>query len=609
MGSLFEEVPLPSHPAVAVPATATATAKTTASSSRYDAKYFPKQEPWNPHRPVKIVIVGGGIAGVTAAVLLSHKVPNAIIALYERQDKVGGTWALNVYPGVRCDVPSHAYQLNVDPSPDWSEYYPKGAEIQQYWERVVERHGLTGSVHVKREVLAATWLKGANQWAVEVKNLEDGTVAVDTADFFVSAQGRINVPKYPQVEGLHDVFGGDVIHTSSWPSGYDLKGKRVAVIGNGASGQQLVPNILPQVSQLDHYVRTKTWVTATFSRGLHEATADAPGGPLYTDEEKRAFREDPALYLEHRRFFALKFQRPPGSEILGSDANNQLREQIIETMRHRLGGDEEWLARVLPDYAPGCKRLTPAPGYLEALQQDKVDYVVDPIVRVDETGIITADGKHRPVDVIVAATGFQLGYTSLFPVIGPDGVDIRDKWQPGGEIGYPESYLGIMAPGYPNYFTVLQAQGNARGGSVPLQCENAATYIAKAIRKVQAQSYISLEPRKDAAEEFNDISNGYFDGKVIRDKCNSWAKLGGGDARVVLAWPGTYHHRAAALRDPRWEDFVFQRRPGASRNRFEYFGDGSTIREVTVRDDKDLTRYLREADKYDIATVHELWNE
>lgn len=347
-------------------------------------------------------------------------------------------------------------ELSVDPNTDWSEYYPKGAEIQRYWEAVVERNGLKDSVHLKREVIGAKWNRETNQWAVEVKNLENGKVSVDTAEFLVSAQGRISIPKHPDIEGLYDHFGGDVIHTAKWPSGFELKGKRVAVIGNGASGQQLVPNILAQVSRLDHYVRTKTWVTATFARGLHEATAEAPGGPKYTEEEKKRFREDPAAYLEHRRHFALEFQQPPGRETIGSKSNNELRERIIDTMRHRLDGDEEWLQRVLPDYAPGCKRLTPAPGYLEALRHEKVDYITDPILQVDKTGIITADGKHREVDVIITATGFELGFTSLFPVFGRDGIDLRDKWGAEGDIGYPESYLGLMAPGCPNYFTILQ---------------------------------------------------------------------------------------------------------------------------------------------------------
>ncbi|KAH8886998.1 flavin-binding monooxygenase [Thozetella sp. PMI_491] len=556
----------------------------------------------------QIIIVGAGIAGVSAAVLISQKVRNATLAVYEKLPKVGGTWARNVYPGVRCDVPSHAYQLSFAPNTEWSEYYPKGQEIQEYYESVIEKYGITPSFHTSHEVLRATWLKDASRWVVEVKDLETGNVKVDTAEFFVSAQGRINIPSFPAVPGLYDRFGGDVIHTALWPEGYSIKDKRVAIIGNGASGQQLLPNILKDVAHIDHYVRTKTWVTATFAKDLHEATADSPGGPKYTDEQRKTFREDPKTYLEHRRFFNLKFYGRLGTDKLGSQANEDLRQQIIACMRERLGGDEEWLARVLPDYAPGCKRLTPAPGYLEALKHPKVEYVTDPIISTDSTGIVTADGTHRPVDVVITATGFKINYNTYFPIIGADGVDACDKFAADGPIGFPATYLGVMVPGYPNYFTALSAQGNARGGTVPLQTEIAATFIAKAIRKIQSQSYSSLEPREDAAIEFNQIVNTHFEGKVTTDKCNSWYKQGGGDSRNLLAWPGTFHHRADILREPRWEDFHFVRRGGAEANRFEYFGNGST-RRGELADDIELTKYLKEIGQIDLETVHELWNE
>lgn len=393
-----------------------------------------------------------------------------------------------------------------------------------------------------------------------------------------------------------------------WPAGLDIRDKKVAVIGNGASGQQLIPNIIAEVKSIDHYVRTKTWVSPTFTGSIHEAKPDVPGGPVYSREEKRAFDEDPKAYLEHRREFELKFHQKFGGDVLGSKRNNELRERIISCMRERLGNDEEWLARVLPDYAPGCKRLTPAPGYLEALKNPKVDYVTTTISRVSREGIVTTDGILHPVDTIITATGFKDGFTSRIPIIGPDGVNLRDKWARDGEIGYPATYLGVMAPGYPNYFTVLQAQGNARGGSVPLHIEVTATFIAKCIRKVQSQSYSSLDSVKEAAEEFNRIVNGWFDDKVTTDRCNSWFKQGEGNTRVLISWPGSYHHRADILRDPRWEDFRFTRQPGAEVNRFEYFGSGSTKR-GEEGDPEDLTKYLHSIPSIDIEAIHELWNE
>ncbi|KAK7420379.1 hypothetical protein QQX98_002802 [Neonectria punicea] len=568
--------------------------------------YFPTTEPWNPHKPVKIIIAGAGIGGVASAVLISKKVRNASIAAYDRQDKVGGTWAANVYPGVRCDVPSHSYQLSFEPNLDWLEYYPKGSEIQEYYEKVVAKYGLTENFHLSHEVLGATWLPDSSQWEVTVKNLTTQVSFTEKADFFISSQGRISQPSIPDIPGIHDVFQGELVHTARWPKGFEYSGKRLAVIGNGASGQQLIPNIIGEVSHIVHYVRTKTWVTPTFVGDLLVATADQPGGPRYSQEERDKFRDDPEAYLEHRRAFDLKFHnRHQGGDILGSQANLDLRERITKVMLQRLGGDEEWLQKVIPDYAPGCKRLTPAPGYLEALRSAELDYITDTISHVETDGIVTKDGTLHKVDAIVAATGFHGGFTTLFPVIGIDGVDLRDKWSSNGNIGYPETYFGVMAPGYPNYFTVLQAQGNARGGTVPLQNEITATYIAKCIRKVQSQSYLSLNPREDAVRDFNDIVNGFFLNKVTSDTCGSWFKQGPGSTRVLIAWPGTYHHRADILRDPRWEDFEFQRAQNARLNRYEYFSDGSTERERVG----DVTNYLRAVGSIDVETVHEAWNE
>ncbi|KAJ8130540.1 hypothetical protein O1611_g3090 [Lasiodiplodia mahajangana] len=567
--------------------------------------YFPKREPWNRHRPVKVIITGAGIGGIACSILISHKVRNATIQVYDRLSKVGGTWAANVYPGVRCDVPSHSYQLSFEPNLDWSEYYPKGAEIQAYYERVMAKYGLGDKFRLQHEVLKARWDPDASQWEVEVCDLRTGKITVDRAEFFINSQGRISEPKTPSIPGLHDTFKGKVIHTARWPQEFDHTGKRLAVIGNGASGQQLIPNIITDVAHIDHYVRSKTWVTPTFAGDLFSAQAGKPGGPKYSEQERKNFHDDPKAYLEHRRKLEVAFhQSHRGVDVLGSQANEDLRRKIIAVMLERLGGDEEWLAKVIPDYAPGCKRLTPGPGYLESLKDPKLDYITEGISHVTESGIVTKDGKVHEVDAIITATGFKQGFTTLFPVIGKDGVDLRDKWAPEGEIGYPETYLGVMAPGYPNYFAVLQAQGNARGASAPVQIELTATYIAKCIRKVQSQSYVSLDPREDAVREFNDIVNGFFHNNVTHDKCTSWFKQGPGATRILLSWPGTYHHRADALRDPRWEDFEFKRAQDARLNRFEYFANGTTERDNTG-DDQDLTNYLKLVGSIDLATVHE----
>lgn len=444
---------------------------------------------------------------------------------------------------------------------------------------------------------------------MEVRNLRTGDVSVDTAEFLVNCQGRISKPKVPNIPHL-DAYKGPLIHTARWPADLDLTDKTVAVVGAGASAAQLIPNIAPKVRKIVNFVRSKTWVSPTFIQGIHEATGDAPGGPTYSPEQRAEFQEDPAAYVEHRREFEMRFQTRTikGADKLGSKENAALRERIIETMRERLEGDEEWLQRLLPDYAPGCKRLTPAPGYLETLRGPKVDYITESITQLTPTGVQTADGAHREVDVVILATGFEPSFTTLFPVIGKTGIDLREKWSPDGEIGYPETYLGIMAPGFPNYFFVLQAQGNARGGSVPLHIETSAVFIAKAVRKIQSQSYAALDAKEEAAQEFNDVAGGFFENSVTGDSCKSWFKSETGPSRLLIAWPGSYHHRAGILRDPRWEDFTFEARPGATRNRFEYFGDGTVEKESKPdRDPLRLTSYLTEVGKIDLATFQESW--
>ncbi|KAF8854529.1 cyclohexanone monooxygenase [Acephala macrosclerotiorum] len=553
-------------------------------SSTTSGKYTPSPQPYEPFRPVKTIIVGTGISGVAAAVLLSKKVRNHTIKVYEKNNRVGGTWAINTYPGTRCDVPSHAYQLTFAPNTKWTEYYPKQSEIQEYYENIITDYRIRDKISFSHEVTRATWLPSTSQWAVQVTNLLTGETITDHADFFVSAPGRLNEIHFPPIPGLSD-FKGELIHTAAWDHNYTYKGKRVAIIGNGASGQQILPNLVNDVGHIDHYVRSKVWISPTFRAELHEATAAAPGGPKFTSEQKKQWAEDPASYLKYRKALESGFHGTLAGSIKGSPQNKALRESIVRTMLKRLNGNEEWLARVLPDYAPGCKRLTPAPGYLESLLQPHVEYITDPIVSATATGLVTSDGKTREVDAIIFATGFKGGYVPRFPTTGLDGVDLRKKWGYESEPGYPETYFGVMAPGFPNYFFLLQAQGSGQGGTVPLQAETTATYIAKVIRKIQTQSYASLNPSVEATKDFNAIVSSYFEDKVTTDTCNSWfkpvkqhiinsptnsvdgKKLGDKAQRVAIAWPGTGHHRFDILRDPRWEDFVFERRKDAGRNR------------------------------------------
>ncbi|KIW82821.1 hypothetical protein Z517_02064 [Fonsecaea pedrosoi CBS 271.37] len=582
-------------------------------------------------RPISAIIVGAGIGGIATAVLLSHKVDNLTYTVYDRNSKVGGTWAENTYPGVRCDVPSHVYQLTFAPNTDWSEYYSKGSEIQEYYARVVEDYGVKPNLRLSHEVLSARWIADTREWDVEVRNLLTGEVFRNRADFLISAPGRVNEPHYPDIKDLA-TFKGKVVHTARWDSSIVLDNKRVAIIGNGASGQQILPNIVSQVAHIDHYVRSKTYVSPTFRQGLLEASAEIPGGLIYSEDEKRTFRENPAAYLAYRKGLDKQHYGAVNNQFgkLGTEANNKLRESLLSTMLQRLHGDKEWLARLTPDYAPGCKRLTPAPGYLEAIIGPKVEFIDDNIIEATEHGLKTGDGSVRNVDVIILATGFQNGFYPRFPTINKDGDDLSQIWRPGGKVGYPETYMGAMAPQTPNYFFVLQAQGNAFGGSVPYQCEISATYIAKVIRKIQRHQYATVSPTLAAASEFSEVVDRYFKDSVVNDGCRSYFKLGGhtGRARNVIGFPGTTRQRLEVLAEPRWEDFAFETLGGArigsedqhgtesggdvvsvagkaAKNRFlGFWGDGRSV--LDEANDLDaVTYYLKEVGKVDLRRLHE----
>jgi cation diffusion facilitator CzcD-associated flavoprotein CzcO len=447
-----------------------------------------------------------------------------------------------------------------------------------------------------------------SKWHLDVQNLQTGEIIHDSAEFFISAIGRLNEWAYPDIPGLVDKFKGHLRHSSNWDKEYDYSGKRVAVIGNGASGLQIVPNILPTVGHLDHYIRSKVWISPTFRGGLIEAQANNPGGHSYSPEQRTEFKEKSEVYLKYRKDLETNLHGGFKGGILGSPENEATRALWKKTMSDRVGGDQEWLEKLIPEYAPGCKRPTPAPGYLEALQDPKTTFHLSPIVLATETGLVTADGKEQYLDAIIAATGHSNAFVPRFPIINHEGVNLQEKWSVDGPIGYPETYFGLLAPGFPNYFFIMQANGNGAGGTVPLQCELSATYIAKAIRKIQTQSYASLSPKEEAVDNFNCIVNGYFDDKALGDNCNSWFKQGKGNTRNLLAWPGSAWHRIVIQRDPRWEDFEYVRRKGAEKNLYEYFGNGWTEREKK-EDKANWTNYLHEVGKVNLETLHESWNE
>lgn len=257
-------------------------------TSQFDRGNRPEPYPlpkttYDAHQPVSAVIIGAGIAGIATAVLLQAKVPELTYTVFDRHARVGGTWEENQYPGVRCDVPSHAYQLSFAPNPHWTEFYAGGAEIRQYYEGVTEKFGVDKHLKLQHEVVQAVWSTDDAQWHITVRDLISSQEYTVTAQFLISATGRLNSASPPNIPVL-DTFDGEAVHTARWDHSINLDNKRVAVIGNGASGMQVLPAILPRVAHLSHFARTRNWVSAAFQRRTQcqSSTKGQPGWPLHT---------------------------------------------------------------------------------------------------------------------------------------------------------------------------------------------------------------------------------------------------------------------------------------------------------------------------------------
>jgi cation diffusion facilitator CzcD-associated flavoprotein CzcO len=372
------------------------------------------------------------------------------------------------------------------------------------------------------------------------------------------------------------------------------------VIGNGASGIQIVPNIQRTAAHVDHYARNKTWVAATWLpddiRTLEPQR--------YTEEQLKSF-EDPQKYLEYRKELEGKYWRGFHGILRGSEENGVVRQTSIDRINKILAKKPELIENLIPDFSPSCRRLTPGPGYLESLAEDNVAYIQTPIKEFTETGIVTVDGKHREVDAVFCATGANVDFIPSFPIIA-HGVNLRDAWSPGGKWGHPYTYLGLASPGFPNLLWTLGAHAAGVTGTVPQALEVQLTYYAKLLRKVSSQGIKSVTPSTAATEDFIAYANRFFASTVFTENCRSWANGGKAGGFIHGHWPGSAAHLTIIRKEPRWEDwdFAYASEEGG---RFGYFGDGYTEKELDP--ESDLVDYLKLPDQIDLRSLHENWWE
>ena len=441
-----------------------------------------------------VIVIGCGESGLLAAIRLQQAgIPYTVI---EKNAGVGGTWWENSYPGARVDVGNHFYCYSFEPSDHWTEYFARQPELQSYFSDVMHRHGVQQRVRFSTEVVSAVWEDDA--WTVTVRNA-NGYNETLRARALISAVGQLNAPYIPDIPGA-DSFTGPAFHTARWDHSTDLTGKNVVMIGAGASGFQVAPAIADTVGRLTIFQRTAQWMFP--NPNYHEAVG--PG-------VRWALKHLP-FYGRWYRFLifwpgcdsglaAAKVDPDwPDQQSAVSAANDMARMMFTEWITSQCGGDEELIAKVVPDYpATGKRTLQDNGSWLATLRRDNVDLVRCGIDRIEAGAVVDNDGVRHPAEVLLYATGFRVNdFLSSLHVTGRDGVDLHEIWET-----RPAAYLGITIPGFPNFFCMYGPGTNlASGGSLIFHSECQMRYIMSALDLLIASGKAALEPRAEVCDNW-----------------------------------------------------------------------------------------------------------
>ncbi|KAI9027048.1 hypothetical protein DFJ74DRAFT_766358 [Hyaloraphidium curvatum] len=512
----------------------------------------------NP-RPVDIVFIGGGLAGIEAAIMFQWRLKNAKFRIYEKNPEVGGTWWDNRYPGLRCDVPSFAYTFRFENN-DWSEGYAQGPEIQKYFARVAKKYNVLNVMTVNAEVRVLEWQEGKKRWKVGVEITQrDGTgkeigreMKWDEADFVINGMGFLNRPKDPDIPGFKS-FRGIVAHTARWPRDLEIKPThRVGIIGTGSSGLQVAGAIAPKVNQghLEIFQRTPSYILPE-----QAPLAFTPEQKKQLLDRKFFWRYTMDGFSGAERFFSVYF---PGSK-------NQVGvlERARKFMRESIK-DPALLKKMLPDYPIGCRRLTFTRPFLEAIHMKHVNVNVDPIVRIDETGVVTkakAPGSpevHTPIDILVCATGFDTSFTTKrMKITGRNGKDLWDAFTP-----WPKAYRSVTVHGFPNYSFTMGPAAPLAHNSIYNSVENQINYALQMIVRWQCDpTILSYEVKHEAVEEFNREAQEFLKNTVWVEQCGGW--YNDRNKGYLLQWPGSGMHHMLSLKTPEYDDYEIERKTDA----------------------------------------------
>lgn len=489
----------------------------------YDSKPV-KAKAVAPH----VAIIGGGLSGIGLGIYL--KKAGIPFVIYEKNPGPGGTWYDNRYPGCGVDTTTHLYSYSFALNPSWTRYFSKQDELMDYIESCIDRFDLRPHISFDSTISDAEFNSETHRWRLAMTI--GGKPVERHADVVVGAVGQLNVPSSPHIRGL-DSFAGTVVHTARWRSDIKVEGKRVAIIGSGASAVQIGPTIAPSVSRLLAFQRSPQWLS---SRPLYHQPVSPQdlwgyeNVPLYLNWYRLS------LYwtFGDRLYNALMLEDGPAGPQLSAQ-NNDLRRMFTNYIYEKLADRPELIEKVVPDYPPMAKRIPIDFGWFDMLKRDNVELVTDAIGHVEKDAVVTVDGRRYEVDLIVLATGFQA--TRMLQDVsihGRNGSELQQVWS-GDD---PRAYLGMMVPGFPNFFVMYGPNTNlGHGGSLIFQIECQARYIAGAISHLASTGAHEIEVRNDVYEAYNEKLDRLLERTVWNSPgVNSWFKNSQGRVATNSPW-------------------------------------------------------------------------